>query len=148
MSGRVRVALLLVLSAVALPLSDTHAQSPLARVALSVTVPPQAVVERVSVPSVDARRGDTTAYRVTVVVRANAPYRVVARRVTPSLSPVTLGVAGQRAQLAAGRHAVQLTRGDSGVATFDITFAVPGDGNEGSAGPQFEFYAIPDEQPE
>jgi hypothetical protein len=109
-----------------------------------VTVPPQAVVDGVSAPAIHTRRGDTTVYRVRFLVRANAPYRVVARRTQPSHSPVTLGVAGQRAELAAGRRAVQLARGDFGVSTFEVTYVVATDGDEGSVGPRIEFEAIPD----
>lgn len=145
MSRRVCVAIFGALCTLALPLRQTSAQSPSGRVTLTVTVPPQAAVERVSAPLIDAQRGDTTVYRVTVVVRANAPYRIIARRSgTQSQSAITLGVAGESTQLAADRRAVRIVRGNFGVSTFEVTYAVATNGNEASASPRIEFDALPD----
>ena len=56
------------------------AQGPAGRVTLSVTVPAHATVEHHAVARLQRHVGDTATFTATVVIRANAPYRIVARR--------------------------------------------------------------------
>jgi hypothetical protein len=110
------------------------AQSSVSRVVLSATVPAQATIERRSTPTVNRRSGDTTEYRATVIVRANAPFRVIARRARSIGAVVTLGVQQQTARLDADRSAVQIARGELGITAFEVTYAVHGDVNALDAG--------------
>lgn len=55
------------------------AQGPAGRVTLSVTVPAHATVEHHAVARLHGHVGDTATFTATVVIRANAPYRIVAR---------------------------------------------------------------------
>ena len=141
------VAFLVVCAALAVGLSAraAAAQATVGRVALSVTVLPQATIERVTPPTVARRAGDTTEYRVMVAVRANTSYRVVARRTGSTGPKITLGVNARTALMGVDRAAVQLARGDLGVTTFEITYAVDDDtGTEPAAGClRFEVLADP-----
>ena len=124
------------------------AQTATARVTLSVTVPPQAAVEQVTNPFPRTLDDGGTEYVARVVVRSNAPYRLVARRVTdgPALTLGTMAAnARMTASLTADRRAVVVARGDAGVSAFEVTIAAsaatPVVGSE-----SVRFYALPDER--
>lgn len=104
--------------------TSAAAQSPTNRVSLTATVPPQAVIEdqRATVRRVS---GDTAEYAVHLVIRANAAYRVVARRAARTGIPVLFLRDGQGfAQLDPQRRAVQIGRGGPGLTTFDFGYRI------------------------
>jgi hypothetical protein len=141
--SRIAVVLLCGVLSVAVAASTAAAQSLAGRVTLSATVLPQATIERLT-PAVHRGTGDTAEYQVTVVVRANAPYRVVARRRAPGGPSIALGVDDRTARLDADRNAVQIARGAIGVTTFEITYfaEVGADGAIDMA--LLDFEALPD----
>lgn len=130
------------LALVAMPPRAVDAQGSPKSVSLSATVLPHATIEHHGSPEV-RRLGNTTEYRVTLVVRANTSYRVVARRTDGTRGDVTLGVEDATARLASDRQAVQITRGAFGLTTFEITYEVESAGLE-TAAPVVTFDALPD----
>jgi hypothetical protein len=98
------------------------AQSTGRTVSLAAVVQPYATIEGATSPA-ERRAGDSTEYRVTLTVRANTSYRVVARRAGPGGLAITLGAAGTTARLSGDRTAVQVARGEVGVTTFTFTYA-------------------------
>jgi hypothetical protein len=123
------------------------AQTASARVALSVTVPPQAAVEHVSGPFARTLDDGGTEYVARVVIRSNAPYRLVARRVADG-PPLTLGTTAANtrvtASLPADRRAVVVARGDAGVSAFEVTIAATP--ATVVASETVRFFAVPDER--
>ena len=123
------------------------AQTANARVTLSVTVPPQAAVEQVSGPFPRTLDDGSIEYVARVVVRSNAPYRLVARRVADGPS-VTLGTTAAdtrvTANLTTDRRAVIVARGDAGVRAFEVTIAATSATMVGSE--SVRFYAVPEER--
>ena len=76
-------------------------------------------------------------------MRANTPYRIIARRTGAAAPSVTLGVDARPTRLDADRAAVQVARGELGVTTFEITYTVDGNRGGESAAP-VRFEALPD----
>ena len=123
------------------------AQTPSARVTLSVTVPPQAAVEQVSGPFPRPLGDGGIEYVARVVVRSNAPYRLVARRVTdgPTLTLGTMTATTRvTASLPTDRRAVVVARGDAGVRAFEVTIAATSATMGGSE--SVRFYAVPEDR--
>jgi hypothetical protein len=119
------------------------AQSTARTVSLAAVVQPYATIERAA-PSIERRAGDSTEYQVTVTVRANTDYRVVARRASASVPAITLGANGASVHLAADRKAVQVARGAAGVTTFTLTYAAADVGALRLTASAVRFDAVPD----
>jgi len=127
------------------PMTGAGAQAELARVALSVTVLPQATVEQQRELSARPLGDGSTEYVAHVVVRSNASYRLIARRVGADGPAVTLGTtsagASVTAHLPAGRRAIEVSRGRAGVTALDITFVVAAATQSPGAAIRFEAIA-------
>ena len=104
------------------------AQRSTAAVSLTATLHPQATIEHRTAPLVRQRLGDTTEYSVTLSVRANTTYRIVARRGADTATSVSFTVPGHSpARLDGSRRAIQIARGDVGLTTFEVRYAITSD---------------------
>ena len=122
------------------------AQADPARVALRVTVPPQATVEQQSELWARSVSGGGAEY--VVVVRSNTSYRLIARRVGVGGPALTLGILSAggavTASLPADRRAVEMLRGHAGVTAFEVTFSPVSDAAV-SAADAIRFDAVPED---
>ena len=115
-------------------------------VSLAAGVQPYATVERATPPA-ERRAGDSTEYRVTLTVRANTTYRVVARRAGLGGRAIALRVGGTATRLAADRVAVHVARGAAGFTTFDIAYAAEDGGAGHDVATALRFDVIPEPVP-
>jgi hypothetical protein len=137
----VPVSLCLVAIAVGAPMG-LAAQPSVGRVGLSVRVPAQATIAHHTVVGLRSPVGDSTTFTATVIVRANAPYRLVARRVAGP--PIAVAVwAESSVRLDVDRSAVQVARGDAGLTTFELSYSALIDDDWASV-PRVMFEAVPD----
>jgi len=113
------------------------AQSGTAAVQLAVVVPPRARAERLGMPVLRSVRDGLAEYSVTIVVRANAPYRISARPSGPAGGATLVRTAdGRRVALRDGGDVV-VAAGDRGVSTLELSHWVPSGGTatSGDAAP-------------
>jgi hypothetical protein len=127
------------------------AQTANAGVVLSVVVPPQASVEQVSGPFARTLDDGGTEYVARVVIRSNAPYRLIARRAADG-PPLTLGTKAASnpvaMSLTVDRRAAVVARGQAGVSAFDVTIDPATAATMAGSEAAVRFFAIPDESVE
>lgn len=104
------------------------AQSGTAAVQLAVVVPPRASAERLGVPVLRSVRDGLAERSVTIVVDANAPYRISASTAGSAAAVALVRTADGRRVALHDHDDVVVALGERGRSTFELSYWTPLDG--------------------